>query len=154
MAVRDNESAAKAMGVNTVRAKLMAFAVSSFIIGIAGGLQGIYVRNVTAEMYGFSVTFDQLCGLFIGGASTLGGPVLGAFFITMFPDVIGVITKFLTSVMPFLGIFLEENFFEVQYFIYGLCIVLILVFKPDGLNGIIRDAFKFLQGLFRVKAKS
>jgi branched-chain amino acid transport system permease protein len=125
----------------------MAFAVSSFIIGIAGGLQGIYIRNVTAEMYGFSVTFDQLCGLFIGGVSTLGGPVLGAAFITMFPDVIGAITKFLTSLMPFLGTFFEKNHFEVQYFIYGLCIVLVLVIKPDGLNGIIRDVFKFMQGI-------
>lgn len=139
MAVRDNESAAKAMGVNIVRTKLMSFAVSSFIIGIAGGLQGIYVRNVTAEMYGFGMTFDQLCGLFIGGIGVMAGPILGAAFITMLPDFIGIMTEFLKQLLPFLGSALGKFRFEIQYFIYGLCIVLVLLFKPDGLTGIAKD---------------
>lgn len=145
MAVRDNESAAKAMGVNIVRTKLMSFALSSFVIGIAGGLQGIYVRNVTAEMYEFSVTFDQLSGLFIGGISTLAGPILGAAFVTLLPDFIGVITEGLKHVVPFLAGALGKFRFEIQYFFYGLFIVLVLIYKPDGLAGLMKGLIGFIK---------
>jgi branched-chain amino acid transport system permease protein len=149
MATRDNEAAAKAMGVNIVYAKLMAFAVSSFIIGIAGGLQGIYVRNVIDEMYGFSVTFDQLCALFIGGIGTLFGPVYGAVFITFLPDFIGMIINFAKQALPFMVGSLEKYHFEIIYFIYGLCIVLVLMFKPTGLAGMFSGFYKFIDNLLK-----
>lgn len=145
MAVRDNESAAKAMGVNIVRTKLIAFAVSSFIIGIAGGLQGIFVRNINSEMYGFHVTFDHICGLFIGGISTLSGPILGSAFITILPDLLGSITRLFQEFLPFFAVSLEKFHYEIQYFFYGLSIVLVLMFKPDGVNGFIRDSFGFVR---------
>lgn len=149
MATRDNESAAKAMGVNIVYTKLMAFAVSSFIIGMAGGLQGIYVRNVAAEMYGFSVTFDQLCALFIGGIGSLFGPVYGAAFITFLPDFIGMFINFAKQALPFMEGALGKFHFEIIYFIYGLLIVLVLMFKPTGLAGMFSDLYGFINNLFK-----
>jgi branched-chain amino acid transport system permease protein len=125
----------------------MAFAVSSFIIGLAGGLQGIYVRNVAAEMYTFTVTFDQLCALFIGGIGTLLGPVYGAAFITFLPDFIGMLINFAKQALPFMGDSLSKYHFEIIYFIYGLCIVLVLMFKPTGLAGMFSDLFKFISNL-------
>jgi branched-chain amino acid transport system permease protein len=154
MATRDNEAAAKAMGVNIVYAKLMSFAVSSFIIGMAGGLQGIYVRNVAAEMYGFSVTFDQLCALFIGGIGTLFGPVYGAAFITFLPDFIGMFINFVKHALPFMEGSLGKYHFEIIYFIYGLFIVLVLMFKPTGLAGIFADFHKFINNLFKKSSVS
>jgi branched-chain amino acid transport system permease protein len=145
MATRDNESAARSMGVNIVYTKLMAFVVSSFIVGLAGGLQGFYIRNVTAEMYTFSVMFDHLCALFIGGISTLSGPVLGAAFITFLPDVIDVFINFSKDLFPFMVEALEKYRFEIQKFFYGLCIVLVLLFKPAGLAGIFSDVYHNLK---------
>lgn len=149
MATRDNEAAARAMGVNIVYAKLMAFAISSFIIGMAGGLQGIYVRNVAAEMYSFSVTFDQLCALFIGGIGTLLGPVYGAAFITFLPDFIGMFINLAKQALPFMADSLGKYHFEIIYFIYGLCIVLVLMFKPTGLAGMFSDLYKFINNLLK-----
>ncbi|MBI4768175.1 MAG: branched-chain amino acid ABC transporter permease [Deltaproteobacteria bacterium] len=145
LALRDNESAARAMGVNITFAKLMAFAVSSFIVGLAGGLQGVYLRNVTGEMYGFGVAMDQIVALFIGGNGLLFGPVFGAAFISLLPETIDLLAHSIQGVLPIVGQFLSKFRFEIQLFVYGFCIILVLLRKPTGLAGIFGDISLFLK---------
>lgn len=147
LAVHNNEAAAKAMGVNITLTKLVAFAISSFLIGIAGGLMGFSTRNLTAEMFNLNLTVDHLVALFIGGQATLTGPVLGAAFIILFPDFIGFLADVTKDTVPFLAEVLGKYSFEIRTFIYGLCIVLVLIFKPTGLVGVLSDLFKSLRRL-------
>ncbi|KUO78308.1 MAG: hypothetical protein APF81_22255 [Desulfosporosinus sp. BRH_c37] len=139
VATRDNEAAAKAMGVNITYTKLVSFALSSFLIGISGGLMGFNVRNITADVYSLNVTIDQTVALFLGGQATLLGPVYGAAFVTMIPDLIDFLANIANSAVPLLGKILETYKFEIRTFIFGLSIVLVLIFKPGGLAEIFGD---------------
>ena len=145
LALRDNENAARAMGVNITFAKLMAFAVSSFIIGMTGALQGVYFKNVTAEMYSFSLSMDQIVALFIGGNGSLLGPVFGAGFITLLPEGIDVLAHIIQRFLPVVGDLLLKFRFETQLFIYGLCIILVLLLKPTGLEGVFQDVRLYIR---------
>jgi branched-chain amino acid transport system permease protein len=149
VAVRDNESAAKAMGVNVTYAKLTAFAISSFLIGMAGALMGFALRNITADIFSFDLIINHLVALFVGGQATLFGPVLGAAFITLFPTILNSLANATQNVFPFLAHLLEAYTYEVQTFIYGLCIVLVLIFKPTGLAGILSDLARLFKWLGR-----
>lgn len=147
VAVRDNESAAKAMGVDITQTKLVAFAISSFLLGIAGGLMGFSIRNLTAEIFNLNLTIDHIVALFLGGQATLIGPILGAAFVTLFPELIGFLVDRINDTLPLLANVLVKYTFEIRTIIYGLCIVLVLIFKPDGLAGIIRDIFGWVKRL-------
>lgn len=149
VAVRDNESAAKAMGVNVTYAKLTAFAISSFLIGMAGALMGFAVRNITGEIFSFDLVINHLVALFVGGQATLFGPVLGAAFITLFPSILNSLANATQNVFPFLAHILEAYTYEIQTFIYGLCIILVLIFKPTGLAGILSDLTQLFKRLGR-----
>lgn len=145
VAIRDNESAAKAMGVNVAYTKLVAFAISSFIVGLAGGLMGFSLRNVTAEIFTMEMGIDHIVALFLGGQAALFGPVLGAAFVTLLPEFIGGVAKLTKETMPVLGNALDAHGFEIRTFIYGLSIVLVLIFKPAGLAGAMSDLFRFIK---------
>lgn len=148
LATRDNEVAARAMGVNVTYTKLVAFALSSFLIGIAGGLMGFALSNLTAEIFSMDLVVDHLMALFLGGQATLFGPVLGSAFITLFPEAIRALTN-ATKDVPLVGTFMDANGFQVMNFIYGLSIVLILIFKPVGLVGVVNDLYLYVRRKMR-----
>lgn len=147
VAVRDNEAAAKAMGVDITKTKLVAFAISSFLIGISGGLMGFSIGNLTAEIYSLHLAINHMVAMYIGGKATLLGPILGASFVNLLPDFIEFLSDVTKDALPFLANILEKYTFEIREIIYGLCIVLVLIFKPAGLAGILSDLFGWFKRL-------
>ena len=86
MAVRDHETAARIIGVPVLRAKLVAFAVSSFIIGVAGVLWAFaYLRTVEPDGFNLDRSFQILFIIIIGGLSTIRGAFFGAALIVVLP---------------------------------------------------------------------
>jgi len=116
IAVREDEIAASSIGVNAVRAKTLAFVVGAFFGGIAGGLYASYFYFVKPDLFGFLKSIDILIIVVLGGLGSLTGSVLAAILLALVS----------TALQPFP---------ELRMVIYGLVLVLIMVFRPQGLMG-------------------
>ncbi len=129
MAVRDHDLAAEIMGVNLFRTKLLAFAIGSFLAGIAGALWGHYVGYVTPEQFGLGLSISLLVMVIVGGLGSVLGSVLGAIFVTLLPEALTVGATMLvpdaTKLAEMLA-FLREGLF-------GVLIIVTLIVEPAGL---------------------
>jgi branched-chain amino acid transport system permease protein len=133
MAVRDNETAARVIGVPVLRTKLMAFALSSAIIGIAGVLWAFaYVRTVEPAGFNLDRSFQILFIIIIGGLATIRGAFLGAALIVVFPLLMSRV-----AALAFGGV-VDSGVLElVQRIVIGTIIILFLIAEPNGLSAIL-----------------
>jgi branched-chain amino acid transport system permease protein len=134
IAVRDRDVAAEINGVNIFRYKLLAFAISSFYAGVAGGLWTYYLRIANYENFTLIVSIEYLAMIIIGGLGSILGPVLGAIFIKLLPivmdiGVVGVAKNVFGVRYEGIADFLA-NF---QLFIFGALIIIFLIAEPEGL---------------------
>ena len=132
MAIRDMDVAAAVIGIRPMYAKLTAFAVSSFIIGVAGGLWG-FVHLGSWEPAAFSIdrSFQLLFMVIIGGMGSIMGSFFGAAFIVVLPI-------FLNQLLPFLGTLVgveisTATVSHTEFMIFGALIVWFLIVEPHGL---------------------
>jgi branched-chain amino acid transport system permease protein len=128
MAIRDQDIAAEALGVDLTRFKVLAFAVSSGFVGLAGALTGHY-RIITWERFTLDTSIEYLAMIIVGGLGSILGSILGAIFIVLLPAVIEQLGTSLRGVFP--GI--TRQLPALQLGAFGLVIVLFLVFEPRGL---------------------
>ncbi|MCB1512350.1 MAG: branched-chain amino acid ABC transporter permease, partial [Hyphomicrobiaceae bacterium] len=127
MAIRDMDIAAELIGVKPMQAKLLAFAVSSFYIGVAGALMfSVYLGAAeAAETYGIQQSFDVLFMIIIGGLGTILGSFLGAAFMVMLPVLLEL---WLVD-----GIGLTSGFAEhIKLVLLGTLIIFFLIVEPHG----------------------
>jgi branched-chain amino acid transport system permease protein len=129
IAVRDNETAAKFIGVPVLKTKLLAFALSSFIIGVAGVLWAFaYLRTVEPAGFNLDRSFQILFIVIIGGLATIRGAFLGAALIVTFPVVLSRIGTF------FLGDVFDSGVLDMsQRIVLGALIIAFLILEPEGL---------------------
>jgi branched-chain amino acid transport system permease protein len=128
MAIRDMDVAAAVIGIRPVYAKLTAFAVSSFIVGVAGGLWG-FVHLGSWEPAAFSVdrSFQLLFMVIIGGLGSIAGSFFGAAFIVLLPIL-------LDALPSALGIPIDTALAShLTYMIFGALIVFFLIVEPHGI---------------------
>ncbi len=135
VAIRDQDIAAEVMGVNLFRYKLLAFAVSSFWVGMAGALTAHYRSIVTWERFTVDVSVLYLAMIIIGGLGSVSGSFFGAAFMTLLPAVLTNMGRALKSTFPFVDAILPF----VQQAAFGLVIILFLIFEPEGLRKIWKD---------------
>jgi branched-chain amino acid transport system permease protein len=130
VAIRDQDIAAETMGVDIFRYKLLAFAVSSCFAGVTGALWAYYTQVVSYEHFLINTSIDYLAMIIIGGLGSVPGSILGAAFITLMPAGIRDGLELLKRLgLPgTLG-----NFSYAREIIFGLVIVLFLIFEPEGL---------------------
>jgi len=119
-AIREDEIAARAVGVNTVRQKLTAFAISGFFAGMAGGLYVHVIRVAGPSTLELMFAFNPLIWTVFGGIGTIIGPILGTYI--LYPTL-----EFL-RIVP-----------EIRMLIFAVLIVMILYFMPEGLIEWFRD---------------
>ncbi|MBC6962644.1 MAG: branched-chain amino acid ABC transporter permease [Nitrosomonas sp.] len=136
MAVRDNDIAARAMGINLQAYKLRAFMTSAFISGIAGALFGIYLSFVSVEGFPFLMSIEALAILIVGGLGSTLGVALGTVFIVLLPEVGRIVLSMLGDNA---ARFFSTGANELRSVLYGLAIILFLRFEPRGLVGMWRD---------------
>ncbi|GLV47662.1 branched-chain amino acid ABC transporter permease [Thermus sp. LT1-2-5] len=137
-AVRDNDLSARVAGVDLTRVKLLAFALSAFYAGVAGGLLAQLYKAVTPEYFPLSVSIQYLAMVIVGGAGTVLGAVLGAFFVLLIPEV-------LNSFVGALGPEYAATLAAWRNVAFGLLILLFLILEPLGLVGLwgrIRNYFR------------
>ena len=116
LAIRENELEARAAGVDPVRYRLLAFAMSAYLAGVAGALQIHHIGYLTPELYGVENSFWPITYVILGGLGSLAGPVIGTIVLT-------VIWEGLKSTGLTFG----------RYVIVGFILILTIIFLPKGL---------------------
>ncbi len=128
MAIRDMDVAAEVIGIRPMYAKLSAFAVSSFYIGVAGGMYGfIYLGAWEPAAFDVNISLDLLFMIIIGGMGSVMGSFFGAAFIVIMPI-------FLNQLPTWLGLPMSTaTIAHVEFMIFGALIVFFLIAEPHGL---------------------
>ncbi len=129
IAVRDNETAARIIGIPVLRTKLLAFAISSFIVGIAGVIWAFaYLRTVEPAGFNLDRSFQILFIVIIGGLASIRGAFFGAALIVVFPLVLSRLGSLLLG-----DVFNSGVLDMTQRIVLGALIILFLILEPDGL---------------------
>jgi branched-chain amino acid transport system permease protein len=116
LATRDDEEAAQAIGVNIFKYKVTAFALSSFFVGLAGGLFAFfYISYYYYVPFGLLWSFEPILITFVGGAGTIAGPILGSILFVVLKEAFAFT----------LG--------EISILIFGIVLILVILFLPGGL---------------------
>jgi branched-chain amino acid transport system permease protein len=139
IAIRDADIAAETMGVNLMYYKTLAFAVSAFYTGIAGGLYAFVLRFIEPELFGLFMSILFLAMVVVGGLGSIFGAIAGACLLSYMDLELRNILS-----IPYVGLWLEalsKSYFSItgvsniQFILYGLIMVLIMIFEPLGLYG-------------------
>ena len=142
MAVRDQDIAAEAIGVNLTRAKVTAFAVSSGFVGLAGALTAHYTETVTWERFTLDVSVLYLAMIIVGGLGSIAGAVYGAIFMGLLPALLTELVDALATTMPALN----EQLPALKNAVFGVAIIVFLLVEPRGLDRIwtrMKDYIRF-----------
>jgi branched-chain amino acid transport system permease protein len=115
-AIRENELEARAAGVDPVRFRLFAFALSAYFAGVAGALEIHHIGYITPEIFGVDLSFWPITYVIFGGLGTLAGPIVGTIALTIVWD----------------GLKLAGLTFG-RYIIIGVLLILVIIFLPKGL---------------------
>jgi branched-chain amino acid transport system permease protein len=134
-AIRQNEVAAAVAGVNVVRWKLLAFVGSSAVIAAAGSLYAYQASTVTYIPFNLNMAVSVLVMVFIGGIGSMTGAVIGAAFVELLPHWIQVLTDHFQGSGT--SSWLSSNSAELAVAIYGLALILVLLFERDGIVGLL-----------------
>jgi branched-chain amino acid transport system permease protein len=129
IAIRDNDIAAEAMGVNVVAYKLLAFFVAGVLGGIAGGFWISSLLFVSPEHFQWSWSLWIVGVILIGGTGSLHGTIFGSLFLSVVLEALKFAIIPLSEVFPAL----QERFLYVKESAFGLAIVLFLLYEPKGL---------------------
>ncbi len=135
VAIRDQDIAAQVMGVNLFQYKLLAFAVSSFFVGMAGALTAHYRLIVTWERFTIETSILYLAMIIIGGLGSVSGSIYGAIFMTLLPAILNNLGRALGDVVPGMMGLLPA----MQQGAFGLVIILFLILEPEGIAKLWRD---------------
>jgi branched-chain amino acid transport system permease protein len=134
-AMRDHELAATASGVDVRILRLKAFAFSSAIAAAAGALQAYFMSNISSEAFGLDFAIQFIAMIIIGGLGSLGGALVGAAIWLLLPSI-------LSGFAPtgggggFLGTLLVDNKPQLVQGIFGLLVIVLLIFAPGGVAGL------------------
>ena len=122
-AIRDDEAVAMALGIDVVRTKIVVFALGGGFAALTGALAAFYFRFVTAESYGLPTIILLWAMLFVGGNCSLWGALVGPAVLMLFPEI-----------FRFVG-GQGWDIAHIQEAMYGLLLILLMMFRPQGLVG-------------------
>jgi branched-chain amino acid transport system permease protein len=143
MAVRDSDIAAEMAGISILKTKMMAFAISSFVGGLAGSMMGYYLQFINPDNFNLHLSVAYIAMIIVGGMGTVLGSILGALFMVFLPELLRVTIHFLSGHFPALDMQSRGAF--VEGVVYGLVIMGFLMFKPLGLVQFWRDLVHYFR---------
>lgn len=129
-AVREDEIAAKAMGINTRNIKLLAFSMGACFGGIAGCMFASMQGFVSPESFSLTESITVLCMVVLGGMGHIPGVILGALLLSVFPEVLRAVVVPLQQTM-FGEVILDPE--AIRMLMFGFALVLVMIFRPEGL---------------------
>lgn len=120
IALRDDEIAAEAMGVNTVFLKILSFTVGAALAGLAGSFFASFVHYVNPDNFNYLESVVILCMVVLGGVGSIPGVILGAIVLTILPEALRDISTY-------------------RYAIYGMLLIAMMIIRPQGMIGVTLD---------------
>ncbi len=117
-AIRESDLLAQCTGIDIMGYKVFAFAVNSFFAGIVGAMYAHYFHFIGPQDFTFWQSVEYLVFIVLGGSGTFGGPIIGSIFLTFLPEFLRMAVEF-------------------QVVLYGLALILVLLFMPQGIMGLI-----------------
>lgn len=130
IAIRDNDLAAEVMGINLFRYKLLAFFICSFYAGVAGSLWAHWLTTISPEQFPLSNSIWYLGMMIVGGMGTALGAILGTVFVQFLNEAVITVSPIIGSAFPLVA---ATIFASLGSIVFGLVIVLFLIFEPRGL---------------------
>ncbi|WP_291271700.1 branched-chain amino acid ABC transporter permease [Geothrix sp.] len=145
-AIREDQDAAHSLGIHIALYKNIGLVISAILTSLAGSFYGIYVGFVDPPtVLGLDVSVQIMLICIIGGMGTLWGPVLGSLVLVPLSEALrsnliteGLVKIGLVSADSRIGIFLKENLSHAHVLLYGILVVLVILFMPDGLMGFVK----------------
>ncbi|HYA38716.1 MAG TPA: ABC transporter ATP-binding protein [Candidatus Methylomirabilis sp.] len=129
VAIREDEVAAEAMGINTRNVKLLAFAMGASFAGVSGGLFAGFQGFISPESFNLFESIIVLCMIVLGGMGNIPGVVLGAVLLTVFPEAL----RYLGDLQEYLFGRMLVDPSDLRMLIFGLALILIMILRPAGL---------------------
>ncbi|MCI8553612.1 MAG: branched-chain amino acid ABC transporter permease [Clostridiales bacterium] len=120
IAIREDEIAAEASGINTTYYKLLAFVIAAFIAGVAGGLYAHHVGVVDPSKFDFNKSVEILIMVVLGGMGSITGSIISATVLTLLPELL----------RGWLG-----DFADYRMLVYSIILIIVMLFRPTGLLG-------------------
>ncbi|HCS75222.1 MAG TPA: branched-chain amino acid ABC transporter permease [Clostridiales bacterium] len=131
ISIREDEIAAEAVGINTTKYKVTAFTIGAFCAGIAGALYASYFYFLKPDTFGFQKSIDILVIVVLGGLGSISGSVLAAVLLALISTLL-------------------QDFSELQMIIYPMLLIIIMIFRPQGLMGSKELSLKVFQKLGKI----
>ncbi len=126
IAIRESEIAAQTMGIDLARYKTIAFAISAFYTGIAGGLFALLIRYISPDSFTIELSIDFIAMIVIGGMGSILGSIIGAVILTGMQQILSGLQ-------------------ELQVLIFGLSLIVFMIFMPNGISGMLELLWKRFQ---------
>lgn len=134
ISIRENEIAAEAMGVNAKKYKIISFVIAGALAGLAGGLYSQYVNFIDPKSFGFMKSIDYIIYVVVGGMGSISGSVLSASILTVLPEALRALQDF-------------------RLIVYPVILIILMMFRPQGLMGTKEFSIKRLTDLFKKKER-
>lgn len=145
-AIRDDEVAAKAMGINTFKCKAISFAVGAFFAGVGGALMGSLITTIDPKMFNFQLTFNILMIVVAGGLGSITGSMVGAVVITVLLEWL----RFVEDTIQ-IGSFVLEGIPGMRMVIFSVVLLFIILYRREGIIGGYEFSWDSVTRLFRKK---
>lgn len=129
VAVRDRYLSAEVIGVNLFKYRIMSFGISSFMVGIAGGLWAYYITIISDEHFTMWLSVQYLAMIIVGGLGSVLGSIYGVVFMVALPELLRLPAEALTNVYPDIFVI----FSSLREMVFGVIVIIFLIFEPDGL---------------------
>jgi branched-chain amino acid transport system permease protein len=129
LAVRDDEIAAEAMGINTTKYKVLAFVIGAFFAGVAGGLYAHFKQFIHPEGFNFLRSFDIVVMVILGGMGSTAGVCFAAALLTILPEWLRAVSHY--PWLPEWLLPITEN----RMILYSLLLIILMLTRPQGLFG-------------------
>jgi branched-chain amino acid transport system permease protein len=127
IAIRDSEISAQSMGIDLTRTKTLSFVISAAIVGLAGALYAHKLKFISPEQFDLAQSIDLLLLIVVGGVGSVHGAFFGAIFLITLPQLIAIAKDWLPPEMAQAA--------GLQALVYGLIIIVFVIFEPFGLYG-------------------
>ena len=132
LAIKDNELAAESCGINTTKSKIFAFTLSALFAGVAGAIYAQTTGVIAADVFNYNKSFDILVMVVLGGMGSFTGSVISTITLTIVPEML-------------------RAFAEYRMIIYSVILVIVMIFRPQGLMG--REEFSISRQIAKFKRK-
>lgn len=135
MAIRDREITAEVVGIDVARYKVIAFAISSGLAGIAGGLNAAFIQYVSPSEWGLLLGIQYLAMIVVGGVGSVSGSIIGPLVITVLPHAVQSVSGYIPGVSQSMGEPGTISVFVLNQMLFGVLLILFLIVAPHGFAG-------------------